>query len=470
MRFLFNKRIKSLVLITLLSSFVHLGNGNEQKPELSQTVPPDMVYIKGNDSIHSFYISVTEEPNINWRIYTDWLKKVYVDYPEIYEQALPLNKLELTKNQYNDPIIENYTNHPAYDYYPVTGVSWRQIQNFLSWKTDRLNEMILVKSKITEFDSSQINYNNFNTEAYLEHQYGAKIIDKEIIEAYKKGKYRNINSSYNPTEFILNNGIMVPHYRLPTEAEWDCANIYSKMEVNSKKAYSIYGVNYFLKNWDKNAIKNETPQKQESYPKTNTMESGVEEWLMDMEGFEHKSGYGSFDIYYKNGFDKFGTIENHGAIFDTDGMIDMKDKLGQFSFIFCDYDNMNSPLYVIRRGAFDYNNYDTTVENPFYQNEELFEKHKNSFYTKVFGRFTFSSQISYMWKRQLITNKTLNLYTSILKENVYKNRKIKSGNYKNPGRQTYLLNENEASELTGFRCVIPVTSVAVNPKYKVKWE
>lgn len=102
-----------------------MGTGNEQKPELSQTVPPDMVYIKGNEAIHSFYISKTEEPNIYWRTYTAWLKKVYVDYPQVYKEALPLNGLNETKNNYNDPIIDKYANHPAYDYYPVVGVSWR---------------------------------------------------------------------------------------------------------------------------------------------------------------------------------------------------------------------------------------------------------------------------------------------------------------------------------------------------------
>lgn len=62
----------------------------------------------------------------------------------------------------------------------------------------------------------------------------------------------NTVAGFYPNHFIMNNGIVIPHYRLPTEAEWDYANIYPKQNVLSKKSYSIYGANYFLNTWIRN--------------------------------------------------------------------------------------------------------------------------------------------------------------------------------------------------------------------------
>lgn len=465
MRFLFNKRIISLVLITLLSSFVYLGNGNEQKPELSQTVPPDMVYIKGNDSIHSFYISVTEEPNINWRIYTDWLKRVYVSYPEVYEQALPLRGMEALSKLYNDPIIDQYANHPAYNYYPVVGVSWWQIQKYLQWKTDRLNEIILIKNKILAFDEAQVNEENFNTESFLHGQYDGKT---GKLNRWKAGYIDGYSIPGLENPFIMKKGIFIPHYRLPTEAEWDYASLVNKQDITNKNHYSINGTNYFLKKWNKNSQKSEKRKKSIPYPNTNEMAAGVQEWLMDMEEFEYKSEYGSYDIYTKNGF---ANIETTLDVFDDQEVINSKDSLGKLKFLFIDYDNTNRPIYVARIGMNQFKIVkEVNIPNPFYHNDSLFDqqlKYQNSFNFKIGNRYY---KISRYDKSFYISHKFIKQNENEIINYISSQRKVKSGSWKNPGTKTYLRNENEASELIGFRCVLPATSVAVNPKYKVKWD
>lgn len=108
------------------------------------------------------------------------------------------------------------------------------------------------------------------------------------------------------------------------------------------------------------------------------------------------------------------------------------------------------------------------MANPYYKNDSLFEKHKVPNSYKYFaGRWhTLNDQSKWYY----ITTEYFDVNEYDVVKYVYKSRKVKSGNWDKPGKSTYLLNENEASELVGFRCVLPANSVAVEPTYKVKWE
>ncbi|MEL6853447.1 MAG: SUMF1/EgtB/PvdO family nonheme iron enzyme, partial [Bacteroidota bacterium] len=41
---------------------------------------------------------------------------------------------------YNEPLMENYFWHPAFDNYPVVGVNWYAAQEFCKWRTQHLNQ------------------------------------------------------------------------------------------------------------------------------------------------------------------------------------------------------------------------------------------------------------------------------------------------------------------------------------------
>ena len=43
---------------------------------------------------------------------------------------------------YNDPLSRNYFHHPAFDDYPVVGVSWKQAVAFSKWRTHILDNYL----------------------------------------------------------------------------------------------------------------------------------------------------------------------------------------------------------------------------------------------------------------------------------------------------------------------------------------
>ncbi len=164
-------------------------------------------------TVSSFYIDETEVANIDYREYLYWIDRVYTPtYPEVYTKALPDTLVWREELAYNEPFVETYFRHPAYDDYPVVGVNWLQANEYCKWRTDRVNEMILVQRGILKEDPEQNAGDNFNTEAYLLNKYTGEV--KKNLKDLKTGGER-------PVRF--EDGILLPAYRLPTEAEWEYA-------------------------------------------------------------------------------------------------------------------------------------------------------------------------------------------------------------------------------------------------------
>jgi len=165
-------------------------------------------------TVSSFYMDETEISNLNYREYLYWINRVYgSEYPEVCKKALPDTLVWGDKLAYNDPLMAYYFRHPAYQDYPVVGVSWLQANDFCTWRTDRVNEQILVREGILEFaPGNDAASNNFNTDAYLAGLYTGVV--KNGLPDYKTGEKRPVR---------MEDGIVLPQYRLPTEAEWEFA-------------------------------------------------------------------------------------------------------------------------------------------------------------------------------------------------------------------------------------------------------
>lgn len=443
------------------------NGGFEKIPYEEQETGPGLVLIEGGSftmgrveqdvlfdwnnvprrvTVSSFYMDETEVSNHQYLEYLYWLSRVYgADFPAVYEKALPDTLVWREKLAYNEPYVEYYLRHPAYRDYPVVGVNWLQASDFSAWRTDRVNEFIMIREGLFEWYTSQRNEDNFNTDAYLAGQ-------------YESGKAVPGMPSYNPDlEFRnvkMEDGILLPRYRLPTEAEWEYAaygligNTIGELVVE-RKLYPWNGhavrnaderyIGDMLANYKRGAGDNMgvagrlndnadiTAPVYSYWPNDYglyNMAGNVSEWVMDV--------YRPLTNEDKNDFRSFRGNVYQTLVKDEEGNIAEKDSLGRLQWRDVELEKDNLAERRNYRQADNINYLDGDVNSSIYYVDPEDAKERGQ---KIMYDFGATS---------LINDKS-----RVYKGGSWKDRAY----YMNPGTRRFLP-ENASTAYLGFRCAM----------------
>lgn len=419
----------------------------------------DILYEHNNPprrvTVRSFYMDETEVTNLDYLEYLYWLRRVYVSYPEVYFKALPDTLVWRERLAYNEPLASLYLRHPAYHNYPVVGVTWLQANDYCAWRSDRVNEMLLIRQGILAMNPDQQDQDNFNTDAYLKGQYDG-LVNRPLQDLSPTGT--------GERRVRLEDGIILPKYRLPTEAEWEYAalgltgtneNILQRRiypwdghqvrNIQSKKEYGRFMDNFKRGRGDYMGIAgslndgSDIPAPVGTYPPNDfglyNMAGNVAEWVADVYRPLSHLDVEDFSPFRGNVFKKLKM---------QDGVPAEKDSLGRMR-----YDTISV------QDAYGRYNYTKADNRDYLDGDHLSVIHRDKWRLtpSQAARDTTARMYNY-GRTTLISNQARVVKGGSWRDGPY---------YLSPGARRYL-NENMATNYIGFRCAMDRVGPPVTKK------
>ncbi len=180
------------IIILLLITVIIISLFSFKKKNIKLETPPGTYQLDSN-----FFADVNEIRNVDYREYIFWMKRVFNEKSEQYISSLP-DTTVWNNEGIGKHFGAKYFRHPMYQEYPVVGISYQQALNFCKWRSERVNEMILVREGELYWNMEQDSTDYFTINRFLNG---------------KCKKYQKIDKLKKKYQFIT--------YSLPTEKEWN---------------------------------------------------------------------------------------------------------------------------------------------------------------------------------------------------------------------------------------------------------
>jgi formylglycine-generating enzyme required for sulfatase activity len=133
--------------------------------------PPGTVQV--NDTL---FFDKTEITNFNWLEYMHWKKAEFGMTSVEYQASLPDTTVWRLVNGNNEMLANIYLRHPAYQEYPVVGISYEQALDFCHWRSDRVNTMLMIQE-------GKLNREDLNKSTVIEEKITYRLPTKKEWEA-----------------------------------------------------------------------------------------------------------------------------------------------------------------------------------------------------------------------------------------------------------------------------------------------